>query len=82
MVDFSQPVGVGCPDHPPRDAREKMADKTFIIRFKRKELRPLAVTAQHAEFHGDHLVLLTSSGKLAALLLADVIESWAEIDKL
>ena len=29
--------------------------------------------------HGEHLVFLTAKGKLAALFLLDVVESWNEI---
>jgi hypothetical protein len=31
--------------------------KTFIVRFKARELTPQAFTAEQAEFHGEHLVL-------------------------
>ena len=55
--------------------------KTFIVRFKARELTPQAFTAEQAEFHGEHLVLRTSSGKLAALFLAELVESWAEVNK-
>jgi hypothetical protein len=55
--------------------------KTFIVRFKARELTPQAFTAERVEFHGEHLVLRTSSGKLAALFLAELVESWAEVNK-
>jgi len=37
------------------------------------------VRAATAEFHGEHLVLLDSQGKLAAMFLMETVESWNEI---
>jgi hypothetical protein len=37
------------------------------------------VTAASAEIHGEHLVLLDSTGKLAALFLLEIVESWSEL---
>jgi hypothetical protein len=31
------------------------------------------------EIHGEHLAFLTAKGKLAALFLLDMVESWNEI---
>ena len=56
-----------------------MADKTFIIRFKARELTSQSVIAAKAEIHADHMVLLNSTGKLAALFLLEVVESWTEL---
>jgi hypothetical protein len=38
------------------------------------------VRAATAEFYGEHLVLLDSQGKLAALFLMETVESWNEIN--
>ena len=35
--------------------------------------------AADAEIHADHLVLLDSAGKLAALFLMEIVESWTEL---
>jgi hypothetical protein len=53
--------------------------KTFIVRFKSPELVPQTFVAERAEFQGEHIVLLGSGGRLAALMLADIVESWSEI---
>jgi hypothetical protein len=53
-------------------------DRTYLVRFKPPELGFQVVTAANAEIHGEHLVLLNSMGKLAALFLMDTVESWAE----
>jgi hypothetical protein len=55
-----------------------VVDKTFIVRFKPRELAPQSFLAERAEFHGDHLVLLTSTGELAAMFLMETVESWHE----
>ena len=46
-----------------------MGDKTFIVRFKARELSTQLVIAANAEIHADHMVLLNSTGKLTALFL-------------
>jgi hypothetical protein len=39
---------------------------------------PAPVMAASAEIHGEHIALLTSKGKLAALFLTEVVESWCD----
>jgi hypothetical protein len=56
-----------------------MADKTFIVRFKARELSTQLVIAANAEIHADHMVLLNSTGKLTALFLLELVESWTEL---
>ncbi len=56
-----------------------MIDKAFLVRFKLPELGTQLVIAARAEIRGEHLVLLNSEGKLAALFLLDVVESWVEV---
>jgi hypothetical protein len=55
-----------------------MTEKAYVVRFKRSELSTLSVTATSAEIQGDHVVLLNSKGKLAALFLMDLVESLSE----
>ena len=56
-----------------------MTDKTFIVRFKARQLSTQPVIATDAEIHAEHIVLLNSTGKLAALLLMEAVESWTEL---
>jgi hypothetical protein len=58
-----------------------MADKTFMVRFKVRELTSQSVIAAKAEIHAEHMVLLNSTGKLAVLFLLEVVESWAELPR-
>jgi hypothetical protein len=54
----------------------KLADKTYIVRFKPPQLGIQLVAASSAQIHGEHIALLNSNGQLAALLLLDIVESW------
>jgi hypothetical protein len=57
-----------------------MADKTFLIRFKLATyLSPRRVLAERAEIRGEHLILLNSEDKLAALFLLEIVDSWFEV---
>jgi hypothetical protein len=57
-----------------------LRDKTYLVRFKGTGLPTEIVTAANIEFHGEHLIFLTSEGALAALFLLEIVESWSEID--
>ena len=57
-----------------------MPDKTYLVRMKAPSGALQHVRAATAEFYGDHLVLLDSQGKLAALFLTEIVESWHEIN--
>ncbi len=58
----------------------RVTDKTFLVRFKwATYLSPRPVLAARAEIIGEHLVLLNSEGKLAAIFLLEIVESWAEV---
>jgi hypothetical protein len=59
-----------------------VADKTWIVSFKRAELKTQLVVASSAGILGDHLVFLNSRGELTALFLLDVVEGWDEIPNL
>jgi hypothetical protein len=54
-------------------------DKTYLVRMKVPNGALHHVRAATAEFHGEHLVLLDSQGKLAAMFLMETVESWNEI---
>ena len=58
-----------------------MADVTFVVRFKSRDLQPQLVSASHVEIQGEHLAFLESHGKLIALFLMEVVESWSEIPR-
>jgi len=57
-----------------------LADRIFLVRFKERQLGPMSFLAERAELHGEHLVLFTSVGTLAAMLLTDAVDSWSEIE--
>ena len=57
-----------------------MPDKTYLIRFKRSDLSSLLVIASSAEIHGEHLIFLRSDGRLTALFVLEIVESWSERD--
>jgi hypothetical protein len=57
-----------------------MPDKTFLVRVRVPSGALQHVRAATAEIHGDHLVFLSSDGKLAALFLLEIVESWNEIN--
>jgi hypothetical protein len=54
-----------------------MTDETYLVRFKPPQFGLKAVIAARAEIHGEHIALLNSKGKLAALFLVEIVESWS-----
>jgi hypothetical protein len=58
-----------------------MTDKIYLVRLKPREIGLQAVIAASAEFHGEHIALLNSKGKLAALFLMEMVESWSVLGK-
>jgi hypothetical protein len=56
-----------------------MPDKTFLVQYKAPEPSSRIVVAARLEVHGEQLVFLNSEGKLAALFLMEIFESWHEI---
>jgi hypothetical protein len=52
---------------------------TFIVKLRLPERCLQIVRASVAEVYDDHLVLLNSDGRLAALFLLDIVESWSEL---
>jgi hypothetical protein len=59
-----------------------MTDKTYLVRLKPRELGLHVVLAASAEIHGEHIVLLNSEGKLAALFLLEIVETWTETERM
>ena len=53
-----------------------MTDKTYLVRFKPRKIGLQTVIAARAEIHGEHIALLDSKGRLAALFLIEIVESW------
>jgi hypothetical protein len=53
----------------------------YLVRIKPPSGALQHVTAVRAEIHGEHLVFLNSEGKLAALFLMEIVESWNEINR-
>jgi hypothetical protein len=56
-----------------------MPDKIFLVRMKAPNGVLQPVRAATAEFYGEHLMFLDTEGKLAALFLTEIVESWNEI---
>jgi hypothetical protein len=63
-----------------RAGNSQMPDKTYWVKFKESDLGPRLVKADSVEIHGEHLVFLRSDGKLAALFLLEIVESWSEFE--
>ena len=53
-----------------------MLDKTYLVRFKPPALGIQEVIASTAEIHDEHLVFCDSKGKLTALFLVEIVQSW------
>lgn len=56
-----------------------MHEKTYLLQFRPPGLSLHTIIAASAEIHGEHLVLLNSQGKLAALFVLDMVQSWNEV---
>jgi hypothetical protein len=55
-----------------------MVDQTYLVALKppNPPLQQVCVVAATAEVQGEHLAFLTADGKLAALFLLDMVQSW------
>jgi hypothetical protein len=60
----------------------KMADKTYLVRFKNPSISTQPLVANRAEIQGDHIVMFDSDGRLIALFWLAIVESWSEIPHL
>jgi hypothetical protein len=56
-----------------------MPDKTYLIKFKEPDVVSLRVIAATVETHGEHLAFLRADGRLAALVLAEIVKEWSEL---
>jgi hypothetical protein len=57
-----------------------MASKTYIVKLKPPSLiLSHTVIASTVEIHDEHLIFCDSEGRLAALFLLEVVESWSEL---
>jgi hypothetical protein len=57
-----------------------MTSKAYIVKFKPPALDVLhTVIASTVEIHDEHLIFCDSEGRLAALFLLDIVESWSEL---
>jgi hypothetical protein len=55
-------------------------NKTFLVKFKPSALGVVqTVIAATVEVHDEHLTFLNSQGKLAALFLLELIQSYREL---
>jgi hypothetical protein len=59
--------------------RRNTVDRMILVRLAAPQRGILPVIASYAELHGDHIVLLRSTGRLAALFLAETVESWSVV---
>jgi hypothetical protein len=55
-----------------------MPNKTFLVRLRSDAIQ--YVRAAKVEMHGEHLAFLTANGKLAALFMFEIVESWNEME--
>jgi hypothetical protein len=56
-----------------------MPDKTFLVRMKAPNHAVQHVIASTVEIHDEHLIFCNSEGKLVALFLLAIVDSWNEI---
>jgi hypothetical protein len=54
-----------------------MADKRYLVSCKTPSFSTQTVVAANCEVDGEHLVLLNSKGRLAAMFLLETVESWS-----
>ena len=57
----------------------RLADKTYIVRFKTPDIATDAVVAARVKVHDEHLAFVNSKGRLAALFLFENVESWSRV---
>jgi hypothetical protein len=56
-----------------------MIDTTFVIEFRTPDMGAQCVIASHVEVRGEHLLLLDSSGQLAAVFMLENVKRWSEV---
>jgi hypothetical protein len=53
-----------------------MVDQTHLVALKPPSQAVQHVVATTVEVHGEHLVFLNAEGKLAALFMMEIVQSW------
>jgi hypothetical protein len=53
-----------------------MVDRTYLVALKLPDQPLRQVVAATVEVHGEQLAFVTAEGKLAALFLLDIVQSW------
>jgi len=53
-----------------------MIDQTYLVALKLPSHAVQHVIAASLEIHGEHLVFLNAEGKLAALFMVEIVQSW------
>jgi hypothetical protein len=66
----------------PRHTLAGMIDQTYLVRLKPQSGAIQHVAASIVEVRGDHLVFLDGQGRLAAVFLLDLVESWEVLPRL
>jgi hypothetical protein len=57
-----------------------MASKAYVVKFRPPALGVLhTVIASAVEIHDEHVISCDSEGRLAALFLLGIVESWSEL---
>jgi hypothetical protein len=54
-------------------------EKTSLVTFKPTLWKTQLMKADRAWIRGDHLALVTQQGRLAALFVKEMVESWNEV---
>jgi hypothetical protein len=56
-----------------------MDEMTYLVCLKPASLALQQVVAAKAKIYGEHLVFVHSNGKLAAMFLMELVQSWNEL---
>jgi hypothetical protein len=55
-----------------------MRDENILVRLRQPVSALHHLCAVRAEIHGEHLAFVDAKGRLAALFLMEIVESWHE----
>ncbi len=61
---------------PARRTLSRMVEQTYLEAFRPPSQAIQHVVAATVEVHGEHLVFLNAEGKLAALFMMEIVETW------
>ncbi|MEA2540718.1 MAG: hypothetical protein QOH35_2084 [Acidobacteriaceae bacterium] len=59
-----------------RHTLNSMVDQTYLVTFEQPDVMIESVIAATAEMQGAHLIFLDAKGKLVALFLLELVQSW------